>query len=133
MTLAVENFTALAGRGNSPELLSLCTCGELSVAVDLQVDQARFDAGRPDEQTDGGHDDAALERRAPGVGGLALSGVEGRLGHVVRPFRVPDSAAGDDGFRRRRRGRHALNHRGILGFRRHHSQALRRQTLDAAR
>ena len=47
---------------------------EVGVTENLQVDEARFDRGRPDEEANGGNDESALQRRAPGVGR--------RLGHV---------------------------------------------------
>src|SRR5882762_8596514 len=64
-----------------------------------------------------------------------------RLFSVVRQA-LPDVSAtwfgpllpaGDDGLRRRRRGRHALDHGGAIGRRRNHPEPVGGETLDAGR
>src|SRR5258706_12652243 len=88
MPLAIENLAALARRRDGAQLLPLGPRNEVGVTENLQVDKARFDGGRPDEQANGGNDESALQRRAPGVGR--------RLGHVdgslVTGGRRPTSA-----------------------------------------
>ena len=68
--MAIEDVAALGGCLDGPRLLALGARRQLAVAEDLQIDQARLDGDRPEQEKAEGQGDPALQRCAQYVGGL---------------------------------------------------------------
>ena len=62
---AIDDVAALGRRLERPRLLLVGARHEIGAAVDLQVDEPRFDAGRPQHEHARRDRGAALQRGAP--------------------------------------------------------------------
>ena len=113
--VAIEDVAALGGRLDGARMLALGARLQLAVAEDLQIDQARLDGDRPEQE----------KAEAPGrPGASALRARRWRAGRATRKLRSV-LASSDDGPRRGRGLDDSLDHDRIVSRRAPPSAAVR--------